>query len=201
MARIKLARLLETEGTLSNDEAARPEIFEEAAVRIVGGQEAEGLTTWTDAELQTMALVSRTLGSARTSDLHAWDWTHVDTVHWLDAHVPRPKTKSGDRMVLPDVLVPVLRAWWDSHGRPLSGPVFPCRRGSRAGERKGKGISHASALRDALMAAGIVRPAPGFEQATTDTERRKLCLIQSGSTELRPLDFHSFSTRVRHRPG
>ena len=62
------------------------------------------------AELHTMALVSRTLGGARTSDLHAWDWAHVDTVHWLDAHVPRPKTKSGDRMALPDVLVPVLRA-------------------------------------------------------------------------------------------
>jgi hypothetical protein len=95
-------------------------------------------------------------------------------------------------MVLPDVLVPLQPAGWDSHGRPLSGPVFPCRRGSRAGEREGKGISYVTALRDALWAAGIVRPAPGFEQATTDTERRKLCLIQSGSTELRPLDVHSF---------
>jgi hypothetical protein len=35
-------------------------------------------------------------------------------------------------------------------------------------------------------------PAPGYEQAIADAERRKLCLIQSGSTELRPLDFHSF---------
>ena len=48
VARIKLARLLGSEGALSNDEAARPETFEEAAVRIVGGQRAEGLTTWTD---------------------------------------------------------------------------------------------------------------------------------------------------------
>ena len=48
VARIELARLLESEGTLSNDEAARPGTFEEAALRIVGGQQAEGLTTWTD---------------------------------------------------------------------------------------------------------------------------------------------------------
>jgi hypothetical protein len=70
--------------------------------------------------------------------------------------------------------------------------VLPCRRGASAGQRKGKGVSYASALRDALWAAGIVRPAPGFERATTDAERRKLCQIQSGSGELRPLDFHSF---------
>ena len=48
VARIKLACSLESEGTLSNDEAARPGTFEEAAVRIVGGQHAEGLPTWTD---------------------------------------------------------------------------------------------------------------------------------------------------------
>lgn len=140
----------------------------------------------------TMALVSRTLGGARASDLHAWDWAHVDTAGWVDAHVPRPKTKSGDRMLLPDVLVPVLRAWWDSHGRPSAGPVFPCRRGARAGQRKGKGISYAAALRDALWAAKVIRPLPGFERAATDAERRRLCLIQAGSAEHRPLDFHSF---------
>lgn len=53
---------------------------------------------------------AHSLGGARTSDLHAWDWTHAETVHWLDAHVPRPKAKSGNRMALSDVLVPILRA-------------------------------------------------------------------------------------------
>jgi integrase len=104
-----------------------------------------------------------------------------------------PRARAGRTTVaLPDVLVPILRAWWDSHGRPVTGPVFPCRRGARAGQRKGKGISYASALRDALWAARIVRPLPGFERAASDAERRKLCLIQSGSSQLRPLDFHSF---------
>jgi integrase len=125
-----------------------------------------------DAELQTLAVVSRTLGGARTSDLHAWDWTHIDLLGWVDAHVPRPKTKSGDRIALPDVLVPVLRAWWDSHGRPVTGPAFPCRRGARAGQRKGKGISNAPTLRDALWAARIVRPLPGSsaQSATRSAE-------------------------------
>jgi hypothetical protein len=50
------------------------------------------------AELHTMALASRTLGGARTSDLHAWD---VDTVHWARRSRASPKTNSGDRMVLP----------------------------------------------------------------------------------------------------
>ena len=40
------------------------------------------------------------------------------------------------------------------------GPVFPCRRGARAHERKGKGRSYASALRDAPWAVGIARPPP-----------------------------------------
>jgi hypothetical protein len=63
-----------------------------------------------DPELHTMALTSRAFGGMRTSDLHAWDWEHVDTVSWRNAHVPRPKTKSRDRLALPPVLVPVLRA-------------------------------------------------------------------------------------------
>ena len=48
--------------------------------------------------------------------------------------MPRPKTESGDRMALPDVLVPVLHAGWGPV-TPQSGPVFPRRRGARAGQR------------------------------------------------------------------
>lgn len=162
------------------------------------------------AELHVMALTSRTLGGMRTSDLHAWDWSHIDTLSWADAHIPRPKTKSSDRIALPVQLVPVLQAWRDSHGRPVSGPVFPVRRGARAGERKRGKISYAAALRDALWRAGIVRPLPGFEEAVRDwtearashrseatlaaaeARARMLCLIQAGSVDLKPLDFHSF---------
>ena len=52
---------------------------------------------------------------------------------------------------------------------------------------RGQGISRAAALRDAL-AASIVRPAPGFQRATTDAERRQHCPLQSGSGSSAPLD-------------
>lgn len=186
------------------------------------------------AELATMAFTSRTFGGMRTSDLHAWDWKHVDTVNWSDAHVPRPKTKSGDRLGLPERFVPVLQQWWRNHGSPTVGPVFPVRRGPRAGERKQGKSSYAEHLREALWQAGIARPLEGFEQAAlawraavaelqqlqrlpaqigtaetkaaraarldaarerseaAEAKARALCLIQAGSEDFKPLDFHSF---------
>jgi hypothetical protein len=142
-----------------------------------------------DPELRMMALTSRTSGGMRTSDLHAFDWAMVDTVNWFDAEVPRPKTHSKTRLALPDVLLPALKAWHESQGSPASGAVFPARRGNRAGQHKIGKQSYAEKLRNALWAAGIVRPMPGYDPEHPD---RTLCLIQSGSTERRPLDFHSF---------
>lgn len=169
-----------------------------------------------DPELHTMALASRSFGGMRTSDLHAWAWSHVDLVNWYDSFVPRPKTKKhkstakNNRIVLPDVLVPVLQAWWDSKGRPTTGPVFPCRKGPRAGLQKQK-MSYARPLREALWEAGVVRPLAGYDKALAEFEALKAakaepaalegaeaalkrqCLIQAGSEdEYLPLDFHSF---------
>src|SRR4051812_41242144 len=104
-------------------------------------------------ELHTMAIVSRTFGGMRTSDLHAWDWSHVDTVTWLDAQVSRPKTKRIDRLALPAVLVPLLQVWWEGQGSPTIGAVFPVRTGKRAGLRKQGKTSYAWHLRDALWKA------------------------------------------------
>jgi len=131
-------------------------------------------------ELHVMALVSRTFGGMRTSDLHAWSWEHVDTANWLDAYVPRPKTKSRDRLVLPDMLVAPLQSWWDAAGRPKTGPVFPERKGERAGERRTR-TSHARRLRDSLWRAGVRR-------GTTMAQ----CELQTDTTQSRRVDFHSF---------
>ncbi len=162
-----------------------------------------------DGELHTMALVSRCYGGARTSDLHGWRWEQIDTVHWIDAHIPRPKTKTKDRIMLPPVLVPLLQAWWHGGGKRTEGPVFPVREGKRAGQHK-RQMSYAKALRRALWQAGIVRPLPGYEAAASKLEAlrnakapaveiraaelaaQKLCLIQAGSEDFRRLDFHSF---------
>jgi hypothetical protein len=55
--------------------------------------------------------------------------------------------------------------WWRAHGEPISGAVFPCKRGKRAGAHKAGKYSYAGELRSALWRAGIVRPLPGYEDA------------------------------------
>lgn len=167
-------------------------------------------------ELYMMMLSARCLGGMRTSDLHAWRWDHIDTAFWSEAKVPRPKTQGkigeegyGEMVLvpfeLPSELVEHLSAWWYRHGCPKEGPVFPVRRGPRAGLHKGSHISYAEALRDELWAAGVVRPLPGFEQARPE-DRRKLCALQSGTAGRRSaVDFHSFRrawvTATTNEPG
>lgn len=162
-----------------------------------------------DNELNMMALHARELGGHRTSDLHAEDWKDWDTVSWKTVHVRRPKTdgrrakeRGGKQRasrayelvkiaIPPEVLGPT-KAWWRAQGSPTSGPVFPLRKGPRAGQRKvGKGISYVKPLRRALWEEGIVRPLPGFETATGD-DRKKFCALQVDTDDTRPVDFHSF---------
>lgn len=132
-------------------------------------------------ELHIVALVSRTLGGMRTSDLHAWGWGNVDTVTWQWADVPRPKTETLDRLALPQLLVAPLQSWWHAHGSPTTGPVFPARYGKRAGGVKRPNNSYAKRLRAALWAAGVRRG------ETPDT-----CELQTDTPTTRCVDFHSF---------
>jgi integrase len=121
--------------------------------------------------LYLMALVSRSFGGMRTSDLHAWDWSHVDVERWLTAKVYRPKTDGDDEddvvlaeLEVPEMVATPLEAWWTQKGKPRSGPVFPVAKGKRAGERQGK-RSHVRELRRCLWEAGVHRPLPGFDDA------------------------------------
>lgn len=153
-------------------------------------------------ELHSLALFARCLGGMRTSDIHAWRWDHIDTDHWREAQVPRPKTQSTEddenehlefALVpydLPEDLVPHLVAWWERNGKPSEGPVFPVRRGARAGLHKLPGkTSYAEALRDAFWAARAVRPLPGWNPQKPE---RRHCALQSGIKGKRDrLDFHS----------
>jgi integrase len=131
-------------------------------------------------ELRLLALVSRCLGGMRTSDLHAWDWSHLDTKTWQNADVYRPKTDSMNRLALPEQIVPALQAWWVQCGRPSLGPVFPQRGGPNAGERRRK-MSHAARLRRALWAVGVRRG-----------ESKEICELQRDTERARRVDFHSF---------
>jgi hypothetical protein len=107
---------------------------------------------------------------------------------------------------VPDMLRPFLRAWWEREGRPVAGPVFPVRKGKRAGEKRGPRISHARRLRHALARAGVFRLPPVKAPATSPGTRTDLGRAAAGTKLVPnprdplyfetpvslPVDFHSF---------
>jgi integrase len=159
-----------------------------------------------DLELRMLALVARCEGGMRTGDLHRWDWTQLDRVHFAECIIPRAKTGLPQVLAIPPALAPFLRAWWERAGSPESGPVFPTRRGTRAGQAKRPLNSYAKRLRRELVRAGVRRMTPIEVPATasgmrTDLGQRpegtKLAphpkdpLYYETATTL-PVDFHSF---------
>ena len=112
-------------------------------------------------EIKILALASRTEGGMRTGDLVTWTWEMIDTADFAACTVPREKTRHKrppQRLAIPDVLRPWLRAWWEAQGTPASGPVFPRVKGRKRGEaRASRGTSFAGPLRCALFAAGVRR--------------------------------------------
>jgi len=143
-------------------------------------------------ERQTMAAISRCLGGVRSGDLHAMRWENfdVDRGGFTWGWAPRNKTRTPQKLVIPEVLRPVLRSWWQEHGSPREGLVFPALRGDQAGEGQKIGVSHAGALRRDLQAAftwavpaGVGAPTPAstrWRELFTETDYRL------------PVDFHSF---------
>jgi integrase len=165
-----------------------------------------------------MACVARMFGGLRTGDLHALDWSTLDTAEgaFTWGWAPRKKTKMPQRLEIPAMLRPILRDWWERstskafpNGRPTAGPVFPSRRGERAGEAKLK-VSHARAFRrDLRRAFGIDEPEtrrimrkgkdgkPGrpdtktsWKQARSLTPRERERFV--GTAYGLPVDFHSW---------
>ncbi len=113
-----------------------------------------------DLELRMLALVARCEGGMRAGDLNAWDWTMIDRAHFAACFVPRSKTGTPQALAVPDVLSPFLRAWWERAGKPESGPVFPSRKGKRAGEARKSSSGFAERLRRDLLRAGVYRMPP-----------------------------------------
>src|SRR5580704_11293234 len=160
-----------------------------------------------DLELRMLALVARCEGGMRTGDLNQWDWSMIDRVEFVECFIPRTKTRTPQRLAIPDVLAPFLRAWWERAGKPESGPVFPATRGERAGKvRSSLGLSFAKRLRRDLFRARVYRMPPIEVPATspgTRTDRGKHAdgtkqapnprdplYFETATT--RPVDFHSF---------
>lgn len=142
-----------------------------------------------DLRLRVLAVISRTLGGMRTSDLHAWTWQHVDTKTWREAFVPRPKTKKKQKdkhrpHELPELAVQYLKLWWMHEGRPTGDvPVFGQSKDGRKGlSKKGekvsyRGVSYAKRLRRALKRVLGEKARPELFEDTEVTLA---------------LDFHSF---------
>jgi integrase len=112
-----------------------------------------------DPEIKMLVLLSRTIGGLRGGDLNHLDWSSFSPGFATCTFVRRktrkkkahPKTHE-----VPIAIRPVLAGWWAAHGQPATGPVFPARRGERAGAAK-KTASYANRLRRELLKAGVDR--------------------------------------------
>ena len=114
-----------------------------------------------DLELKMLVMVSRTEGGMRTAEIMRWDWSMLDVEGFAVCTIARAKTGDVQTLEVPEVLRPFLRAWWARAGKPVAGPMFPVRRGRRAGQtRQDRGTSFAYRMRRDFFRAGVVRLPP-----------------------------------------
>lgn len=127
-----------------------------------------------DIEIKMLVLLCRTVGGQRAGDLNALRWSAFGE-DFATCAVPRGKTDTPQVLIVPHIVRPFLGWWHAGQDFPNDGPVFPCRRGKRAGEPKKPGnMSYAARLRRELVKAGVDR----YE-------------LHHETTATRPTDFHS----------
>ena len=131
-----------------------------------------------DAEIKLLVLLSRTIGGLRAGDLNIMDWTAFSPGFGTCSFVRRKTRKKNplpQTLEVPDGVRAFVAVWWERQGRPDAGPVFPVRKGKRAGGfKKHSSMSYADRLRRELLRAGVTRHELHTETATT-----------------LPVDFHS----------
>lgn len=131
-----------------------------------------------DPEIKVLFLLSRTVGGLRSGDLNSLDWQAFSPGFQVCTFVRRKTRKKihlPEHHVVPEAVRAFLDVWHERHGRPASGPVFPVRRGPRAGQaKKASNMSYADRLRRELLKAGVTRHELHHETPTT-----------------KPCDFHS----------
>ncbi len=166
-----------------------------------------------DLEMKMMSLFARIVGGMRTAEVVRWDWSMIDREAFASCTVLRAKRKRGKRtgkivhLDVPEIGREYLRLWWSQAGCPAAGPVFPVRRGERAGmQKKIGGVSFARRLRRELFKAGVFRVPPIQVPATspgTRTDRGKRAAgtkpapnpadpLYFDTPTSRCVDFHSF---------
>jgi len=131
-----------------------------------------------DAEIKLLVLLSRTIGGLRAGDLNALDWTAFSPGFGTCTFVrrkTRKKKPAPQVFIVPERVRPFIEVWWQNQRCPEAGPVFPVRRGPRAGQSKARtSMSYADRLRRALLVAGVRRHELHHPTPTTQ-----------------PVDFHS----------
>lgn len=163
-----------------------------------------------DAEIKLLVLLSRTIGGVRAGDLNTLDWTAFSPRFETCTFVRRKTRKKRPAPVtfeVPAAVRPFLDAWWRRHGSPEAGPVFPVRRGKRAGEaKKRSNMSYADRLRRELIRAGVTRRELHEETATTlpvdfHSTRRAYgqSLARAGLNEQAAMDLTGHSDSKVHR--
>lgn len=157
-------------------------------------------------ERQTMACLSRIFGGVRVGDIRGMRWEHLDTFggEFKSGYALRKKTKRPQLLEIHPVLRPILRDWWERHGRPSEGPVFPVVKGARAGQEKGKNNAAASLRKDLRRAFGIevselvvILKKDGRPDRKITWRRARMMTpreieLFEGSEFNKPVDFHSF---------
>ncbi|HTF45183.1 MAG TPA: hypothetical protein VK641_14840, partial [Terriglobales bacterium] len=99
-----------------------------------------------DGEIKVLLLISRTVGGLRGGDLNAMQWTAFapipgfNTCTFVRRKTRRTKKPSKppkrETHALPEQTRAFVTKWWENHDKPTTGPVFPSRKGKRAGELK-----------------------------------------------------------------
>ena len=157
-------------------------------------------------ERQTMACVSRMFGGVRIGDIRALKWEELDTEagRFEMGWAPRKKTDTPQLLEIPKMLRPILRDWWRRHDEPSSGPVFPARKGKRAGEEKGRSNVAAALRRDLKRALGLEVPIVQEVVRSNGRPFRSVSWVEGRpmtkrevelfeeTTRTKPVDFHSF---------
>jgi len=131
-----------------------------------------------DAEMKVLVLLSRTIGGLRAGDLNGMDWTAFSPGFATCSFVRRKTRRKNplpQTLEVPQAVRPFVHVWWERQGCPVAGPVFPVRKGKRAGGfKKHSSMSYADRLRRELLRAWVTRHELHHETATT-----------------LPVDFHS----------
>jgi integrase len=144
---------------------------------------------------QTMSVIARMFGGARTGDLHALRWESFDLPGFAFGWVPRQKTERPQKLAIVPALRPFLERWWRRMGSPAEGLVFPRLIGSGAGETAKSGSKYAEELRrDIKRAMGLEVCEAGrwVERVGPDAYSQRQRELFTETEYTKPVDFHSW---------